>query len=1433
MRTRNLMLCWLPAVWIAAAATSAAAQGLPILDIGPKKTVLLPAGKTFQFEAHWIYPPSPDPVPAEVSLVWMSSDPSVVSIDARGLATALKDDAYAVITVTTMEDFAHVPGVASVAVGAVRNAEARELPASYLLDHQVFPENTNYLQLTVQDNKATRQIQPGHVVLFGESGSIKVATVVPDLPGTLVLIGVSPSLPELFEELTIEMDAAAIQRVADALAATRGGDAAAEGEEGVEGGASCAFRITLQIDPEAELKLQVRDGKLVLMSLLIETGMSAALPSESLRTQVECSLEIYPRIPVLLLPIYGVLTLDVSSYVGIGAKLIFDAADTTQVESPSFSIGTLVRGLVHYDPEQGLSVPLFADEPSREASMGDVTFTDPLSTDFTLTAQVYGDVGFQARLYPLLVIPDVYGVVDKYALAKLTFFLHRFTLEHELNMPVTMFLGPEHPLYEGPWFVNSVIWDLYPIKQLGTGDVIGKFLKVIGIGNVAIDFPPINVLTASVNSQRPDLSVSPDPVYVTAPPGFPAVTSVVGTEVPTPWPLADRTTTLWARRSGEPSFAERWPVSAVGWDPEPGEEGAWEVRAVSATESGFGALFPFVSDVVPVTVLPGSAVQLTPPNPELVTGVGTTTSLQLFADNVAAGASTYEVHTPNPWLVIDPQGPITLQAGMRQIHDLTLDCNGLQPFPPITVNLELTVAGDPETKLFPARVGCTDFDAFPRSLWFSGEVSDPPVWMEKTFEVRNPGGATIDWQLVLPGPPIVVDPPSGTLAPGQSQTVEVRAQCTAAGTSSPDFVLDVPATGTGVPIFVTLECKDDGGGSAGDPHLVTFDGVRYDFQGAGEFVLSRDGAGDFEVQVRQAQWGSRAVAVNTAIAARVGGDRVAFYLQPAPGGGFLMVNGAAVDLQSGAVHDLPDGGTVSRAGGRYTVRWPGSTTYLNVTHGGGYLNLFLHPDAALAGLTGLLGDDDGDGTNDFRLRDGTPLPSPPSFADLYDCADGVCFAYGAQGWINLALAASLFDYAPGGGPGDYAHPAFPGEELTVEDLDPAVVAWAQGVCTAAGVLEPAALTACILDIGVTGDTAMGVANGELAGALPPEGPWGVYAYEWDFYCADPADTGCANAALVESTDVWSHDGRSVRFDSPALAGLPGATGQVALVWPLTRAAGLDLSGFASLWLRLKVDQEDPAAGLAAPLRLRFATAADRWVLLEADPLSVPLPDGAWVLLEVPLAGGSGWTRSEGNGDLSEVNWLAVELDQAGSAPFAVGLDHFAAAPPSGIGGMAADWEFTCENELGSCSQSSFADDTTPESLDGHSVRFQSVPDDGPWGDVFLSTPPGHDLGIDASAATYLELWLKVDQLEDPPAGWQDPLDVRLYTDSTHVMWYRATFEPRVDGVWVEIAIPLAGSADWQVMQSNGDLGEVNWIELMFDQWGSPPYRIWLDRIRFE
>lgn len=75
-------------------------------------------------------------------------------------------------------------------------------------------------------------------------------------------------------------------------------------------------------------------------------------------------------------------------------------------------------------------------------------------------------------------------------------------------------------------------------------------------------------------------------------------------------------------------------------------------------------------------------------------------------------------------------------------------------------------------------------------------------------------------------------------------------------------------------------CTGSCGSSYADPHLDTFDGRHYSFQGAGEFVAARDRRGGFEVQVRQqAASGLRFATRNTAVAVRLGRGRFEVHQQ--------------------------------------------------------------------------------------------------------------------------------------------------------------------------------------------------------------------------------------------------------------------------------------------------------------------------------------------------------------------------------------------------------------------------------------------------------------------------------------------------------------------------------------------------------------------------
>jgi hypothetical protein len=132
------------------------------------------------------------------------------------------------------------------------------------------------------------------------------------------------------------------------------------------------------------------------------------------------------------------------------------------------------------------------------------------------------------------------------------------------------------------------------------------------------------------------------------------------------------------------------------------------------------------------------------------------------------------------------------------------------------------------------------------------------------------------------------------------------------------------------PIRLQSLCSVAPGGSAstrGDPHMTTVDGVPYDFQSAGEFVLLRSSDG-MEIQARQEPVSSQTaigpnghtglttcVSLNTAIAARVGARRVSYEPRPGnpePSALELRVDGALTTVGPSGV-DLGGGGRITRA----------------------------------------------------------------------------------------------------------------------------------------------------------------------------------------------------------------------------------------------------------------------------------------------------------------------------------------------------------------------------------------------------------------------------------------------------------------------------------------------------------------------------------------
>jgi hypothetical protein len=259
-------------------------------------------------------------------------------------------------------------------------------------------------------------------------------------------------------------------------------------------------------------------------------------------------------------------------------------------------------------------------------------------------------------------------------------------------------------------------------------------------------------------------------------------------------------------------------------------------------------------------------------------------------------------------------------------------------------------------------------------------------------------------------------------------------------------------------------CTGVSGSSTGEPHIITLDGLYYDFQAAGDFLLTENGPSPtFVVQVRQ-QWTPNRpnVAFNKAVAMRMGKTRVAVFLDPTR----LVVDGGQVTLADGKALSLPDYVEVTRNANLYVIKRSSGETvrvtaidnaWVNIL-GGHFMDVSVSLNyAANGGMRGLLGNGNGDRFDDIATRDGQVLAQPVSFEEFYQ-------RYGAS--MSIRPEESLF--------GEERRPdspikngfRAPKKAFTVKDLSPKEFRPAHAACIKAGVKSQPLVDACTLDVAV-------------------------------------------------------------------------------------------------------------------------------------------------------------------------------------------------------------------------------------------------------------------------------------------------------------------------------------------------------------------------------
>ncbi|CAJ1948239.1 unnamed protein product [Cylindrotheca closterium] len=256
--------------------------------------------------------------------------------------------------------------------------------------------------------------------------------------------------------------------------------------------------------------------------------------------------------------------------------------------------------------------------------------------------------------------------------------------------------------------------------------------------------------------------------------------------------------------------------------------------------------------------------------------------------------------------------------------------------------------------------------------------------------------------------------PSPTPTEAPSPTPTGAPSPTPTGAPSPTFT-EAPITSDD-PCRGDPCCEDpsncDFGGAAGDPHLVTFDNIRYSCQGKGDFVLFRLATSGLQIQTRFERL-DQFVSLATGFAGTTGfsGHTIEISIPQTYAGKIdLFVDGSKLEL--GAGYD-DDQFRVTVSGRTHTVFFKASKLSVVadfILIGVPHLEVNVRVPSSIRGdaISGLLGSPDGNPFNDWTTKNGEVLDTNFRFSN----EDG--YKYCTTEWCISDVSESLFTYNQAG-----------------------------------------------------------------------------------------------------------------------------------------------------------------------------------------------------------------------------------------------------------------------------------------------------------------------------------------------------------------------------------------------------------------------------------